>query len=110
MTKPLRRPAKISCLITVIFTGILSCSIARADDTRFYKNVSSLSTCFLNIAAQAAALDSALVKVGGRIPIEPQEMIKNICLKASDLVVDGLSWPMATSIASKQLVRELMRR
>ena len=56
-------------------------------------------------------MESALVKVEGwRMPLEPQQMIKTICFKASDLVLDGLSWPMAISIAYKQLIRELVRR
>ena len=81
---------------------------ARADDAqKYYGNVYSYATCWGNLQKQFRVWKEAMGDGGGW---RQEETLKAICNKAAGLVLDGLNWPNAMMIATRQVAREMISR
>jgi hypothetical protein len=103
---------KSTCFIaiTTVLTCTLSPKAAVADETeRYYANVTSLATCSMHMDRTMEAWQKTERRHddGGKMA---RKHLDGVCLKASELVADGLSWPAAISIEMKRGLRDLMRR
>jgi hypothetical protein len=81
---------------------------ARADEAqKYFGDVNSYATCWGNLRNQVRLYKEA---TGDGSGLREEKLLKAVCNKAAELVVDGLNWPTAMVIATRQLAREGMSR